>query len=462
MGVPAQLSARPGARRGIALPSALFALVAVMVLALGVVGLADARLRAAKDREASTRAVLLAEEGIAHGLTILKDSLKGTSMNRLLLGADNTAGTADDGVLAGYVIGTYTMSSAISIPTAGRVTPRGTYQVQMIDDPQDPAPGATVDGNLRIIMRCTATSTDGGTARIDALLAGRPSYGVVVDGDIRFSGNAAQVRGSCGDVHANGAVSQVNVTTGPRIAGLTSSSTVAGVWRDTLSNSLTPSAGQPVVPVATINLADLCSRARYLLRSDGYLEDRSTTPSIALLATATARNGWIRTTAPSSSTLGLWTATGPALVTGTYCVQGNVANSGNVGADGAPLRVSIIATGSIEITGTPYLQPASSDSVLFVAGGDIRMAGNTGSSPNYEGLVYAENHCHFSGNARLFGSVVCRNRPQTAGATEFNTTSGPSPTGPGSSISGGFQVSHSCNGWMNGTPYIKSWYQPAS
>lgn len=441
MGVPTQLSAR----RGIALPSALFGIVAVTVLALGVVGLADARLRAAKDREASARAVLLADEGVAHGLTILRDSLKGTSMTRLLLGSDGAANTADDGGLAGY-----TLSSAIDIPVAGRVTARGRYRVQIIDDPADPSADTRADGNLRIVLRCTSATTDGGTAVVDALITGRPEYGVVVDGNLAFSGGAT-IRGSCGAVHANGNVTASGPNT--RLAGLSATGSVSGSYRDTTGASLPTTGGVPSQNVPALDLADLCARADYALRTDGTFVQRATTltPELQLPATAIARNGWLRTGASPV----VWTLTGAAATTGTYCLEGtgNAVLSGNIGVDGSPLRISVIAGGSISLTGTPFIAPASSDSALLVANGDLQISGVSGAlSPNYDGLLYATNQCIVSGTARLNASLVCRNRPQTVGATEYGTatTIGGTPT-----------ITHTCNGWLNGSPVIKAWYQPA-
>ena len=463
MGVPTQLTAARalprGPRRGIALVSALFGIVAVMVLALGVVGLSDARLRAAKDREASVRAVLLAEEGMAHAMSILKDSLRGQSMTRLLRGSDNLVNSApthanntDNGRLAGY-----TLSSAINIPAAGRTTARGTYQVRIIDDPTDPAPGDTIDGNLRIIIRCTATTTDGGSATVHALIAGRPSYGVVVDGPMTFQGANAQVRGSCGSVHANG-----NVTgsggSGPQLAGLTSSGTVTGSYRDTTGTSFTPATAQPSIPVAPVDLTDLCSRAQYTLRSDGYLQDNAT-GSAYLVNSTTFRNGWRRTT---TTVPHMWVADNPTLnplqgplVTGTYCVQGNVQLGGAQGTSANPARVSIISTHSIQVGGTPFYAPSSTDSVLFAAAGDVEVAGNssTAGATNYEGLIYANAQCNLTGNVTLRASIVCRNQVQPTGSSALITTT---------TIAGSARIIHTCNGWLNGTPFIKAWWQPTS
>src|SRR5688572_18350360 len=124
-----QLIARLGGprsrgRRGIAMVTAIFALVIVGVLVAGMYNLATLQARAVKNRTASTRALLLAETAAAHAVMLARDTLKLKSNSTLLRGFDLTINTADDGRLTGYG-----MSSGVQIPATGFSTAEGRYWV---------------------------------------------------------------------------------------------------------------------------------------------------------------------------------------------------------------------------------------------------------------------------------------------------------------------------------------------
>src|SRR5918994_5002519 len=87
---------------GIALPAAMFALVAASILAAGMVSFADLNAKAALNQERATRAVQVADAGVSHALGLLRQSLKTRSFTQILRGADNVAGTVDDSLFIGY------------------------------------------------------------------------------------------------------------------------------------------------------------------------------------------------------------------------------------------------------------------------------------------------------------------------------------------------------------------------
>src|SRR5688572_9032485 len=72
---PGPASESPG-RRGIALPSAMFALVAAGILAAGMFAFADLSGKATLNQERSTRAMHVAEAGLSHGVSLLRTSLR--------------------------------------------------------------------------------------------------------------------------------------------------------------------------------------------------------------------------------------------------------------------------------------------------------------------------------------------------------------------------------------------------
>ena len=116
-------------RRGIAMVTAIFALVIVGVLVAGMYNLATLQARAVKNRTAATRALLLAEAGAAHAVMLARDTLKLKSNSALLRGSDLTYGTADDSLLTGFG-----MSSGVQIPAAGFASAAGRYWVTFRDE----------------------------------------------------------------------------------------------------------------------------------------------------------------------------------------------------------------------------------------------------------------------------------------------------------------------------------------
>src|SRR5918994_4642688 len=87
---------------GIALPAAMFALVAASIMAAGMVSFADLNAKAALNQERTTRAVHVADAGVSHALGLLRQSPKTQSFTRILRGSDNLVPSADDSLFIGY------------------------------------------------------------------------------------------------------------------------------------------------------------------------------------------------------------------------------------------------------------------------------------------------------------------------------------------------------------------------
>ena len=167
MGVHAQSQMKavlPGALgyRGIALPSAMFALVAASILAAGVFAFADLSAKATLNQERSTRAVQVADAGVAHAVSMLRASpRKSLSFTRILRGSDNFIPTADDSLLTGYGL-----AAGDQIPLAGKAYQGHTYFVTVRDDPADGDANASTDLNGRVLVRCRSLTSDGATAEV--------------------------------------------------------------------------------------------------------------------------------------------------------------------------------------------------------------------------------------------------------------------------------------------------------
>jgi hypothetical protein len=112
--------------------------------------------------------------------------------------------------------------------------------------------------------------------------------------------------------------------------------------------------------------------------------------------------------------------------------------------------MSVIASGSIRIEGTPYMTPSQPDNILALAGGDVYLAGNAAAgATNYSGLIYAGAQCMALGNFNMSGQLLCANGAQPAGATEWTATH---------SVSGNFVINFDCSGNVFNKRRVLFWY----
>jgi hypothetical protein len=427
-------------RRGLALPSAMFALIAIAVLVGGVFVFADLSARSVRNRERGTRAVHVAEAGINHALGLLRGSLRMHSFTRILRGSDNLIATApqraDDSLFINWGL-----TAGDQIPLAGQAYQGHTYFVTIADDPADTDGDPKADMNGRVRIWCRAVTTAGATAQVEAIVGAVPMPGVTVDGNLAFSGTSAVVTGDCGGAHANG-----NVTSGgpgPTIGTQVSATgTVSGNYRRPDGSAAPELNAQDEVVVPDLNPMNFCAGADFTLTNSGGVLNMATN----VLAMAPF-GGW--TWDPTTQT---WNGVGagglPAA--GTYCVQGNVWLNGATGTGAAPKEISILATGSIRVEGTPYLIPDHPDGILLMAQGDIYLAGNnTAGAINYNGMVYAGAQCSAQGNVTMFGQLVCANGAQPVGAIDW---------APGNTVGGNFVLNFDCSGNVFNKRRILYWY----
>lgn len=445
MDTDTQLSAREArqalrrqARHGIAMVTALFALVIVGILAAGMYNLASLQAQAVRNRTASARALLLAESAAAHAVMLARDTLKKKANSALLRGSDNATNTSDDGRLIGFG-----MSSGVQIPSSGYPTSEGRYWVQFRDDDAETDGDPFRDSNMRIIARCTAATPDSGYATIDVLISGIAQMpGFFTNGNFSLGGNN-EITGACGSVHTNGNLAVGNP--GPVVTGTaTSAGTVTnGGNVEAADGTANPAqANQVPLDVPPLPYSQFCpSQADWILRSGGAVENHTVFP-VVIGAVA----GLSRTTSGSAV---IWSMTGP-VIGGVVCVEGNFSLSGNAGTALAPHALTLVTTGSVTVSGTPVLRPATTDSVLIVAGADVAIAGNPAGAYNYEGLIYAGSQCSLTGNAQVSGNMVCRNDAHPATAMNYASSN---------ATSGNATLTYGCGGYFNQPRRILQWVQ---
>jgi hypothetical protein len=424
------------ARRGAAMATALFAIAVAAVLAAGVHWMTRADIRTTTNRESAVRAMAIAEAGLSHALSLVKDTLGDTTMTRLLRGWDATKNTADDGYLTGY-----NLPSATQVPTTGRAIDGGTYFVRLTDDPAERDGDPLTDHNTRLLATCRGVAADGSSATINAIIGNMSVPAIAVQTDVTLSGTV-DVKGRCGTVHSNEDVvigGDVRVETGVT-AVATATVTGGGSTGTTYGETMTPLGNAERIELPTLTAAAYCGRADYEILSNNTVRINATGAITTLLAV-----GWI-------GGYPLFEATS-VVTPGTYCINGNAIVQTPVGTELAPKRISFIVKGAMQMASTPWLTAEDSDGILVIADGDLKLAGMTtigSTNDNFQGFVYAGGHCAVSGRVRLNGQLICMNNPDPPLPTIDHQDA--------STITGTVQINYSCRGFLSQLWRVVAWY----
>ena len=416
-------------RRGLALATAIFALLVVTILALGIWTIAEINTLSSVNRQDATKAMGLAEAGVAHALSVLSNDLDTIPGTWLLLGSDSAASTADDGLLVDFGL-----ASSDQIPASGYATQGGRYYVTLLDDPGETDGDPLADGNGFIIARCTGVTDDGGSATVDVRI-GKATPAVAVNGDLTINGNPS-ILGPCGSVHANGAITVTGNATVQ--TGISATGTVVGAASDTSGAALVPTNGARELDIPNLDPLDYCGDADYILRENGWLV-RTFVPD-SVYAGGGPQNGWrLTSTSPVQ-----WATSGPSASAGTYCAYGNVRITASLNGD-----YTFLATGSVQFTGNPHISSAHPDGILIMSGGDVRMTGTPVGGDAYDGMVYAQSQCLASGNLTASIQLLCNDQLENPGANDLV---------PVSRISGNATITFDCTGGFSGPRRILDWY----
>lgn len=420
-------------RRGVAMPTALFALLVVSVLALGMWNIVEINSTSSVNRLDAVRALGLAEAGAAHALGVLRNDLEAIPDTWLLLGYDSVGGTADDGLLTGYGL-----SASDEIPATGYAIEGGRYYVEFVDDTKETDGDPLEDTNRRILVRCTGVTDAGGSASVDVVI-GVMFPAMAINGDLTITGNA-DISGSCGSLHANGVVD---------FGGSASIQNDVSASDSVIVGSAVDSLGQPIVPYdnsAELDIPDLdpmsyCGEAEYILRSNGWFVTVGPPADSTDTWSGGPKFGWsLASLAPV-----VWAKGGGSAVPGTYCIDGNVIVGGNLG----PVAMTILATGSVAFGGSPQLTSDHSEGLLIVSGGDVVIGGTPKGTDNYNGLIYAQSQCAVQGNPVLTAQILCNNKLEAPGAIDLISEN---------VISGNAKITFDCDGGFSGPRRVEDWY----
>ncbi len=442
-----------GGRDGIALATALFGVVVVTVLAMGMWTIARVNNFSAVNREDAARALNMAEGGATHALGLLRGPLQLTTPTNLLQGSDFTPDTDDDFLLIGYGL-----SVANMIPPEGIAVQGGTYFVTLMDDPAHPGEtdgNPLTDSNGRIIAQCTGVTDTGASATINVVIGVASLPAIGTNGSLLINGNP-NILGACGGAHANQVVVVSGTTTVQTQVSASQTVQVSGQINQAGGGASTPLSNQPPIQIPVLNPMNFCGTSDYILQANGMFVDMTVDPPSTVDATSVPVNGWTR----GSSNPVEWNLSGNTTASGSYCIMGNVVISGNPGEPPdpppapqtpSPIPLSIFANGSVQYSGNPYITAAHPSGALIIANGDVAISGNPqGITDSYNGLIYAQSQCQLNGNPVIGGSILCFDAPDPPGSSNFVNQNG---------ISGNPTMRYECGGMQVGLRMILSWYQ---
>ncbi len=352
----------------------------------------------------------------------------------MLLGSDGVPDSDDDGLFIGFEL-----ASDDALPDTGIILGQGRYYVRIVNDDQDPTGDPYTDGNRRLVALCRGETPDGGVAEVRVMLAAPDFPAVATRGDLYLPGTP-EVLGECGGIHANRVIT---VSGHPVVSGRVTYSEdviLGGTIYDPDGNVVEPEYAEPV-GIPDHDPFDFCGDADYRLEG-GKLTVIATDETHTLGKVL----GWQYDTPEGTYQLNAKDAEA-----GKVCARGNVKVTGNLGEPGDPLAITIIATGSVHIGGTPIIEPAKDDKILILAGGDVQMGGNTTAkrSPRYAGLVYAGSQCQVNGTAYLDGHLLCYDDPDPTGATSLTDDN---------KINGTPTIHYDCSGKSQET-LVASWWE---
>jgi hypothetical protein len=250
-----------------------------------------------------------------------------------------------------------------------------------------------------------------------------PDAAMLCGGNLGITGTAS-FAGAQADVHANGTLTLSGTcsvsgdATAAEGLSRSGSASVSGI-----ADGNAPRAAIPYVHPPSIR-----SEADFVLLADGRVQDRWEN-----VIHDAARSGSFRGWTPVA---GGWRFSGngqdPALARGVYYVCGDAAiagtgqsvSVGNSGGGTQTFFLSVIATGSVQVSGNTRLQACHPAGLLFVAGGDLRVTGTPSLDQLFQGVLAAHEQVHIGGTPEIQGAVVAQDGGRSAGLNTENLVPG--------------------------------------
>lgn len=437
----------PGSERGIALITVLLMMAVLSGLATGFAMNGHTESTMAKNEVYYAGARAAAEAGMNRAI----ESIVNNTVDNLLAGPDGeTSATADDEVNDDNG----DISFLIGSPGPYPLDPEGlySYTIEVLDDDdprlyQEPlsdeqkesmkehvTDSPHVDDNNRLILRVTGfgprntvvrimrelQSVDSTTEFTTTTTTAIANPAILVNGNLAISGNVF-VQGDYGNVHTNG---NLTISGNANIAG---DATATGSFASSGNAKAGGAKGgnRDAITVPDVQAENYESYADYILTSAGGFQYGPSHPAV-VAGTQTAgsvctcpNSGW-------SFSGGRWSASGHSAMVGTFYVQTSASVSGNLGKKGAELPFSVIAVGSLEISGNVKLKPDNDAKYQFVTNGDLRISGNAGldDATAVEGQILVREQFQMSGNPEFQGRILVQNAPSVFNDLTSNSITG--------------------------------------
>jgi len=189
---------------------------------------------------------------------------------------------------------------------------------------------------------------------------------------------------------------------------------------NTTSSGTTDGSGATEIKLPLIDPSVYAEYADFTFASDGNVYDAN-----GKFVGNDSYSGWVFNGAK-------WRTVGSTVEGGLLYFEGDAGNvdiSSNVGSKGSPWSVSILADGWIDINGTPiienYKNPANPEAVqqiLFMAGTDIKILGNT--NQIFIGVIAAGEQFNLSGTVNIHGAIIAADQSNTSDHVTDNYLSG--------------------------------------
>ena len=387
--------------RGIALVAVLLLLMMMSALGLALAVNGETETLIARNQIAGMQAQAAAEGGLNHAVEVATEYIfdwKSNGFASSSLAVDAVLTNADAGSLNGLA-----MNTSLDIADGFNAS----YQVTILDDEDD---GAGEDGdplndvNNVLLIRATGLAKDGTKVVLEALISPQELGAIVTNGDLMLTGNAS-IEGSAGSVHSNGDLT----IDGNSVSVEQDVSSTGELDCDDPCDQVegTATGGAPEVPVPPVHASDYLVWADYILTDDGTMTDAAGTV-LCTWDSKTSCNNWDWTAAS-----GTWSINSNTTTEGTYYVQGHATVSGSPGSTKNPAPISIIAEGSIEISGSPKLAPDTPE-LLFVTDQDLKITGTidvVGEAALVQGQMLVRGQASILGNASLDGQLLVEDQP---------------------------------------------------
>ena len=443
------------------------ALVFVILLLFLVSGLVAAMVTSSstdtvvsRNGESAAQAQAAAEAGLNHAIDASRTYLRAWETNnftdtpaavsRLLRGSDDILNTTDDGSLFWLPGGPPTPPATSVLGGLAGVS----YSARVYDDDdlalgnnwtaadrtrtgEGDVTGAadpTVDHNGVFVVRATGFARDQTRVVVEAVMKPLPWPAIVTNGNLDLNGSP-QILGDGGSVHANGNITEVgnNARVEHDVTAVGDISTNPN-WGSVQGQV---EGGQLPISIPPVNVSDYVSLAEYRLGSNGTIYNAATNTALCTSSATCGAFGfkwdssggsqvshmagidrtWDPGGTPNCATLnanliaaGIAT---PKCGQGVYYAEGSdVVISGNIGrvpANPSPYAMTILADGSVRITGTPHVIPAVSlPNILIVTNGDLDMAGTANCI--ISGQARVREQLNLAGTMTLTGQIIVENR----------------------------------------------------